>query len=648
VIQTTGTADEVVKAALGHALSGDTILLGAGTFNESLDLEIDNITLLGAGANQSILLVSPNDEWYGIYVGSDNVTINGLTIDGANGVNDGNDDYLLAAADADNLKIINNSIINFSDSVVIGGDYGIYLWTTTGVNGTKALIEHNVFTGGDRAILLVNNGYADVMENSFSNVSVGLQSNNMWKASPDGKFTVSGNTIEASRYGIWDNLQYSNATSMLIEDNTISGARNVAKPSYGIYVTSIQGGVGANLVNNNVTGTDFGIGMWNVPSSLITITGGTLRNNLFGIKLDNDSYNSERGFALGTWETEGGNVSGVTIIDAEDHAFFVRDNPGVTPTSTSNMLNLLAQNVKVINSCIGLTSGIHTYLNISDSLFVNVPTRCSDIFNGEGNATIIDVDSDNVDDNIDNCPAVSNPDQADSNGNGIGNVCEPVVNFDNDYDGVQVFEDNCPTVSNTDQKDTDKDGIGDACDSTPKGVFKPLLVPVTGGAGSYSTFDCNSTTTLRLPSSDMVVASSDFCNMQGKLIEQFKEVLPAELPAGGPAFTFGMNLTVLDNLTPLTSITDPGRLTFSFSIPAYLRNKEFTILFWDPTLKLGAGDWVELPAYAEEEDGTPVITSLHVEEPSELRMTLEGVQKTEMNRVEFVTNFPGLFILAVK
>ena len=136
--------------------------------------------------------------------------------------------------------------------------------------------------------------------------------------------------------------------------------------------------------------------------------------------------------------------------------------------------------------------------------------------------------------------------------------------------------------------------------------------------------------------------------MQGELIEELKEVLPAELPAGGPAFTFGMNLTVLDNLSPLTSITDPGRLTFSFSIPADLRDKEFTIFFWDPTLKLGAGDWVELPAYAEKEDGTPVITSLHPEEKTELRMILEGVRKTELNRVEFVTNFPGMFILAVK
>jgi hypothetical protein len=51
-------------------------------------------------------------------------------------------------------------------------------------------------------------------------------------------------------------------------------------------------------------------------------------------------------------------------------------------------------------------------------------------------------------DYLDNCPNTSNGDQADADGDGVGDVC-----------------DNCLSTSNTDQADADGDGVGDVCDN---------------------------------------------------------------------------------------------------------------------------------------------------------------------------------------
>ena len=97
-----------------------------------------------------------------------------------------------------------------------------------------------------------------------------------------------------------------------------------------------------------------------------------------------------------------------------------------------------------------------------------------------------DTDDDGIGDNIDNCPNTPNPDQADGDYDGLGDVCD--AGTDADRDDVPDGSDNCPLISNANQADLDDDGRGDACDAIQEICDgDPLMVDaLTFGPGTHT------------------------------------------------------------------------------------------------------------------------------------------------------------------
>ena len=109
----------------------------------------------------------------------------------------------------------------------------------------------------------------------------------------------------------------------------------------------------------------------------------------------------------------------------------------------------------------GMSNVIVTDLDLRDDNKVFASTYGRGVFSGQFELDPAgDIDGDGVLNGVDVCPQVANADQADSDGNGIGDVCQ-----DSDNDTVLDITDNCVENSNIDQLDSDGDGIGDSCDA---------------------------------------------------------------------------------------------------------------------------------------------------------------------------------------
>ncbi len=72
--------------------------------------------------------------------------------------------------------------------------------------------------------------------------------------------------------------------------------------------------------------------------------------------------------------------------------------------------------------------------------------------------------------------------------------------------------------------------------------------------------------------------------------------LPTNLPVipQNTEIISALSVALLDGAAPVDVIAGDETFIVSFVVPSNMQGDEFSILYWDPTLNNGQGDWVEL------------------------------------------------------
>ena len=340
---------QTIAAGITAVLPGGIVNVADGTYVENPSIA-KSLTLQGANAGtagsatrgpESIIRTNGNQTAV-VGVTAANVTINGFTIDGddpglagaalASG-DDSNVQYgVRPTATVGNLTVSNNII----KKVFIGlrGD----------VAGQGNVVTANWFDSIGNfdfgyAVSIRNNYYANVTNNKMTRAWTGVHINNHNGAGGPASFLITGNEIHSYAGGILYWLQYNQATGATISGNTITAETGAVANNFGILVVSNQDAVNSTFTSNAISGHDYGVGLFNVPTSSTITLGAT--NSITGSKLagvlltDNLNFNP-----VGTTNFLAGGPGAASTVNITNLPITGNVNTGIKVEGFTNLQTL--------------------------------------------------------------------------------------------------------------------------------------------------------------------------------------------------------------------------------------------------------------------------------------------------------------------
>ncbi|MCB0090811.1 MAG: choice-of-anchor D domain-containing protein, partial [Caldilineaceae bacterium] len=234
--------------------------------------------------------------------------------------------------------------------------------------------------------------------------------------------------------------------------------RNFARPVDGNDDTSAVCDIGSFEFRATASQPEIDVQGNNVSITSGDTTPSTIDDTDFGRAEDDGNFATSHLFTINNLGNEQLDISDIMLSGAGKDEFrltFVGSNP---PTSVPP--NNTPQDSFVFFVDFGpRTPGLH---QATVSIANNDDNENPYTFAIQGTGGAADGDNDGIPDGTDNCPAVSNPDQANFDGDGQGDACDA----DDDNDGLSDVNE-AAAGTNPHNPDTDNDTVGDNSDICP-------------------------------------------------------------------------------------------------------------------------------------------------------------------------------------